>query len=286
MVVAFLVSWIDRKVSALVHWRVGPPVLQSYYDFMKLMKKETIIPKEANTIVFLLSPIVSFAALVLISILLVKSNITRTGYMGDIIVVIYMLIIPSLAVMMGGAASANPLASLGASREMKMVLSYELPFIIALCVVLIKTQGALGIDGIISYQVQNGIIIGSVSGFLAFVVTFICFQSKMAQIPFDIPEAEQEIMGGAVIEYSGPPLGLFVISRWILMALLPYLIVILFLGGVNSILGICKYVAVLVLVILTKNTNPRLTIKQTVNFFWGYVTIIAVAAVILAFIGL
>jgi NADH-quinone oxidoreductase subunit H len=286
MVAAFAVSWVDRKVSALVQWRVGPPPLQPLYDFLKLLHKETTIPAGGSVVVFLLSPIVSFATLVLVSTILLKSNMTMEGAVGDIFAVIYLLVIPSFAVILGGAASANPLASLGSSREMKMVLAYELPFILAVCVVLIKTSGAIGIADILAYQAQNGMIIGSISGFLAFIVTIICFQSKMGQIPFDTAEAEQEIVGGAMIEYSGPPLGFFVASRWILMAVLPLLAVILFMGGVNTVAGILRYLLVVVIVILIKNTNPRLRINQTIRFFWGPLTLLAVVAVILAQLGL
>lgn len=285
VIAAFLVSYIDRKVTALLQWRVGPPFLQPVWDFLKLLKKETIIPENSNMTVFLLAPVVSFSSLILVATILLMTNISGTGFVGDVFVVIYLLLIPSIAVMMGGAASANPLASLGASREMKMVLAYELPFILALCVVIIKT-GAVNLSEIIIVQQANGMVAGSLSGILAFCVAIICFQSKMAQVPFDLPEAEQEIMGGALIEYSGPPLGLFVLSRWILMAIIPFFTVVLFLGGVGSLWGILKYLLVVVLVILFKNTNPRLRINQTLRLFWGPVTAVAVISVILAFLGL
>lgn len=284
--VAFLASWIDRKVSALLQWRVGPPVFQPVYDFFKLMKKETLVPETGSMVVFLLSPVIGFSALILVAVILANTVMTGQGFVGDVFVIIYLLLIPSIAVIMGGASSGNPLASLGSSREMKMVLSYELPFIIAVSVVLIKTGGAINISEIISIQHSDGLVIGSLSGFLAFIVTLVCFQSKMAQIPFDVPEAEQEIMGGALIEYSGPPLGFFIVSRWILMAVLPLLTVILFLGGISSFWGIFKYVGVLVLVILMKNTNPRLRIDQILKMFWGPVMILAVVSVVLAFLGL
>ncbi|MEA3506008.1 MAG: complex I subunit 1 family protein [Elusimicrobiota bacterium] len=283
---AMIVSWIDRKVTALLQWRVGPPVFHPFYDFWKLLKKETLIPEGGSIMVFLLSPAVSFSALVLVSVILLKTTLTSMAYVGDIFVVIYLLLIPSFAVIMSGAASSNPLASLGASREMKMVLSYELPFILAVCVVLIKVGGITDLAGITAYQQIHGAFIGSVSGFLAFIITVLCFQSKMAQIPFDLPEAEQEIMGGSMIEYSGPPLALFVAARWILMALLPLFITMLFLGGIYSAWGILKYVGVVVIVILIKNTNPRLRINQTLRFFWGIVTGAALLAVVLAFLGL
>ncbi|MGM0441482.1 MAG: complex I subunit 1 family protein [Elusimicrobiota bacterium] len=286
MAVAFFVSWLDRKVSALVQWRVGPPLFQPVYDFFKLMNKETLIPRNSSLLTFLISPVMSFSSVILIGFILLKTNLAVEGFGGDILVVVYLLLIPSFAAIMSGASSTNPLASLGSSREMKLVLSYELPFILALSVVFIKTGGLIDLGQIISFQQSNGLLAGSLSGILALIVTIICFQSKMAQIPFDIPEAEQEIMGGVMIELSGPPLGLFVVSRWILMSVLPLLTVILFLGGINSWVGILKYVGLVVIVILLKNTNPRLRINQTLRFFWGPVTLVAGLSVVLALLGL
>ncbi len=286
LVVSLAVSWIDRKVSALVQWRVGPPVMQPVYDLIKLMKKETLIPSGASPVVFLLAPAFSFAALGLVSLILFNSNLYASGFIGDILVVVYLLVVPVFSLIMAGASSANPLASLGASREMKTALSYELPFILALGVVIIKTGGALDIGEIISVQRLSGPVIYSLSGIIAFAVVILCFQAKMMQVPFDISEAEQEIMGGAIIEYSGPPLGFFVVSRWMLMALLPLLAVILFMGGIGSFTGVIKYIAVLVIAILIKNTNPRLRINQTLRLFWGPVTLAAAAGVLLALLGL
>ncbi|MFC1570100.1 NADH-quinone oxidoreductase subunit H, partial [bacterium] len=127
-----LVSWVDRKVTARVQWRVGPPLLQPFWDFVKLLGKETIIPKGSAKTVFLLAPLLGLSAVALVSTILWRSILDpQTGFAGDLIVVLYFLMVPSLAVILGGFASRNPIASLGASREMKLMLGYELPFILA-----------------------------------------------------------------------------------------------------------------------------------------------------------
>ncbi|MGM0568663.1 MAG: complex I subunit 1 family protein [Elusimicrobiota bacterium] len=286
LLVAFAVSWIDRKVSALVQWRIGPPPLQPFYDFFKLMKKETLVPGNTPAFIFLLAPALGFASVMLVSLILFKSNLYQVGFVGDIFAVVYLLMVPVFSLLMAGALSSNPLASLGASREMKMALSYELPFILCLSVVIIKTGGMTGLGDIIFAQNSSGPVIYSLSGIIAFVVVLLCFQAKMMQIPFDISEAEQEIMGGTLIEYSGPPLGFFILTRWALMAVLPFFAVILFTGGVSSPLGLLKYIGVIVISILIKNTNPRMRIDQALKFFWGPVTGAAALSVILALAGL
>ncbi|PIV63647.1 MAG: carbon monoxide-induced hydrogenase proton translocating subunit CooK, partial [bacterium (Candidatus Ratteibacteria) CG_4_9_14_3_um_filter_41_21] len=127
-VIGCLASWIDRKVTARVQWRVGPPILQPFYDLVKLSGKETIVPRGGAKLTFLTTPIVALSAITLVSTLTWRVLLSpQTTFIGDLIVVIYLLTIPSIALIISGAASGNPLASLGASREMKLILGYELP---------------------------------------------------------------------------------------------------------------------------------------------------------------
>ncbi|MEE9315745.1 MAG: complex I subunit 1 family protein [bacterium] len=290
--VGLLVSWIDRKVTARVQWRVGPPLLQPLYDFVKLLGKETIVPQAGAKLTFLLSPLFGLAAVTIVSTLLWLMMISpKVTFLGDLIVVIYLLAIPSICVIIGGFASGNPLASLGASREMKMVLAYELPFILAIFTPVIQAQGAIRLGDLLQYQWANSIFLNSWSGLIAFVVAIICMQAKLALVPFDIPEAETEIIAGPYIEYSGVPLALYKLTRWMMLFVVPMFLVIMFMGGIvfsgwHILWGILKYVLLLVIIILMRNTNPRLRIDQAIKFFWGPMTILAVVGVILAFLGL
>lgn len=290
--VGILVSWIDRKVTARVQWRVGPPLLQPLYDFVKLLGKETIVPQAGSKLTFLLSPLFGLAAVTIVStILWLVMIFPQQTFLGDLIVVIYLLAIPSICVIIGGFASGNPLASLGASREMKMILAYELPFILAIFTPVIQAQGAIRLGDLLQYQWANSIFLNSWSGFIAFVVAIICMQAKLALVPFDIPEAETEIIAGPYIEYSGAPLALHKLTRWMMLFVVPMFLVIMFMGGIlfsgwHILWGILKYVLLLVIIILMRNTNPRLRIDQAIKFFWGPMTILAVIGVVLAFLGL
>lgn len=282
-----LASWVDRKVTARIQWRVGPPWFQSFADFVKLLGKETIIP-EGSGFMFLLAPFLGLVSTTVVATLIGRIMLNpQVSFLGDLIVVVYLLVIPAICVIMGGAASANPLASVGVSREIKLILSYELPFILSLIVAIIKSGASIRIGDIILHQVNHGSIWFSFSGGIAFVVGILCMQAKLGLVPFDMAEADQELMGGVCIEYSGLPLAIFKLMRQMMLIVLPLLLISLFWScSYNIGWIILKYISLLVVIILIKNTNPRLRIDQAMRFFWGPVTALAMIAVILAMLGL
>lgn len=290
-VIGLLASWIDRKVTARVQYRVGPPILQPLIDITKLLGKETCIPRGASKTTFLMAPVVGLTSVILVSSLLWVNNINpNSSFLGDLIVVLYLLTIPSISIMIGGFASRNPLASLGASREMKLILSYELPFVLAVLVPVIKSNFSLRLGEILGFQAQNGVIVGNLSGFLALVVALLCMQAKLALVPFDIPEAETEITSGPLIEYSGSGLAIYRLMKNMLLFVLPFFLIILFMGGLrfdglHLLSGVLKYVGLIALITVIRNTNPRVRIDQAVRFFWGPMTTIAIIAVIFALLG-
>lgn len=288
-ITGLIASWIDRKLTARIQFRVGPPFLQPFYDLAKLFGKETLIPKAASKGIFLTAPLLGLTAVTLESTILwsVIFHPERT-FIGDLIVILYLSIIPSLAVILGGAASRNPLASIGAGREMKLILGYELPFILA-CLVPIIKSGSILLGNIVDYQANHGLIVSAPSGILAFIVALFCVQAKLTLTPFDIPEAETEIIAGPYTEYSGFPLAIFKLTKAMLLFVLPMLLVTLFLGGKVStgwslVLDLLKYLGVLILIILIRNTNPRVRIDQAIKFFWLYLTCLALLGVFLALV--
>ena len=293
-VVGMFAHWFDRKITARVQWRVGPPFFQPVYDFVKLIGKEVVVPQGGSRFLFLSAPLFGLAATTVVAALLIRTIIIPgETFVGDLIVVIYLLTVPSQAVILGAFASANPLASLGGSREMKLILSYELPFVLALLVPVIQAGSTIKLGGILLHQAQHGAVIASVSGVIAFVICLLCMQAKLAKVPFDAPEAETEIMGGAYIEYSGAALGLFKLTQWMMLFVLPLFLMVIFVGAVNwqqtwlnLFWAALIYIGILLFITLIRNTNPRLRIDQIMKFFWVKVTPFAVLAVILAFLGL
>jgi NADH-quinone oxidoreductase subunit H len=249
--------------------------------------KETLVPEQAQRTVFMAAPLVGLAGVLLLSTLLWRISIAPAEpFVGDIIVAIYLMVLPSLALILGSSASASPHAAIGTSREMKLVMGYELPLVLAFIVVIIKSGGNLSLAAIAG---QTPVL--SISGFLAFFVALLCVQAKLGFVPFDIAEAETELGSGVLMEYSGALLAVWKVMQAMMLVALPLFLVVVFLGGFGTSLpggllaGIGKYVLVVVLVVLIKNTNPRVRIDQAMKFFWFYCGIALVAAVILAAIG-
>ncbi len=286
-VVGLFLTWIDRKVTARIHWRVGPPWFQPYADFLKLLLKETIIPEGSSKVLFLLGPLLGLVAMSILAVMLFSMNFDPTNtFVGDLIVIIYLFALPPIGVIIGGSASKNPLASVGASREMTQYFAYELPFLFAIAVVILKAGGSIRFGEIILAQQASGSFLYSVSGVIAAIVILLSIQAKLSFIPFDIPEAEQEIMAGPYIEYSGVALALYKIARAMMFFLLPVFLISILWGGFNNWWAILKFLLIVVLIVLIKNTNPRLRIDQSLKFFWLGLGILSILGLILAFNGL
>ena len=291
-IVGAFLSWFDRKITARVQFRNGPPVLQPFYDFFKLLLvKETILPKNGSQILFLLAPVLAVcgAALAGIFILLPLMNIS-SGFRGDVLVIFYLLTIPSFSYIIGALASGNPLASVGASREMKLILSYEFPFLLLIAAIIMKTGQHLDLYSIINTQ-QSGVpFIGSISGVLLFITGLFCIQAKLAMVPFDMPEAEAEITEGIFIEYSGAAFALIKLAKYIMLFVLPCFIIALLFGGfklsgIGILWAVLKVLGVVLLLTLVRNTNPRVKIKQAISFFLIWMNLIAAIAIVLISFG-
>lgn len=292
-VLGLIVGWLDRKVSARVQYRVGPPFFQNFNDFFKLLGKETIIVRDGIHSLFVIAPLVALGSTVLIATLIGITLFQWLGVandFGDLIVIMYLMMVFSVMVILGGSASGNVYSSLGAGREIKLLLADELAFILVCLVAVIKAGYTFRLDAILATQHAQGMFIASPSGAIAFVVGLLCIQAKMTLPPFHIPEAETEIIEGPLMEYSGPLLGFWKLSQAMLWVALPFLLIALFLGGFavegyGILWSLLKYVGIVVVMILIKNTNPRIRIDTALHFFWKILTPLAFLAIILAVLG-
>ena len=285
-----LVGWVDRKVSARFQFRVGPPLFQNFNDFFKLLGKETILVKDGLHWLFVAAPLMAFGMLVLVSATVGSALFFQSGYGGDVIVVMYLLMVYSIMVILGGSSTGNVFSSLGAGREIKLLLADELAFILVCLVPIVKSGYKLRLDDLLASQSGGGPFVGSVSGVIAFLVGLLCIQAKMALSPFHISEAETEIVEGPLMEYSGPLLAFWKLNHFMMYVIFPFLLILLFFGGFRLegwgiLWAVLKYLLIVVLMIIIKNTNPRVRIDQAVRFFWKIAAPLAFIALILAVMG-
>lgn len=288
---AFLV-WFDRKITARVQFRTGPPFLQPYYDFFKLLLvKETILPKYGSPLLFLLTPVFAvFGATMAGVLILLPLFGINSGLRGDMLVIFYLLTIPSFSYIMGALSSGNPLAAVGGSREMKLILSYELTFLLVIAGIIMKSDQQFNLHSVISAQQETSPFIGSLSGVLLFIAAIFCVQAKLSLVPFDMPEAEAEITEGIFIEYSGAPYAFIKLAKQMMLFILPAFLTAMFLGGFNLhgagiIWSVMKITAVVLLLTLIRNTNPRVKIDQAIRFFSIWMNLVAVIALVLIGFG-
>jgi NADH-quinone oxidoreductase subunit H len=222
-------------------------------------------------------------------ILLPLFNIT-TGFRGDLIVIFYLLTIPSFSYIVGALSSGNPLAAVGGSREMKLILSYELTFLLVICGIIMKCGQHFELYSIIHTQQAGSPFISSISGVLLFIAAIFCIQAKLAMVPFDMPEAEAEITEGIFIEYSGAAYALIKLTKYIMLFVLPaFLVAVLMNGfkleGITILWSVLKVLAVVLILTLIRNTNPRVKIKQAISFFVIWMNLVAIIALVLIAFG-
>ena len=313
-----LLCGIDRKLVARMQKRVGPPILQPFYDFFKLCGKETIIPAAANRTVFLMAPLVGLAGLVVIQLFIPVFRFSAFKGVADVIVVLELRLIPALAVVLGGAASGAPYAGVGLSREMVTILACELPLLLVLLAVGKTVGAALGtgvcfsLTKIVEYQMANGSLLFKLSMIPAAAAFLLVIPGETGNHPFDAAEAETEICEGPLAEYSGAPLGVYKLSHAVKILTMTSLFVALFLGGIGTGLenlvfhlglaggaagAVAFLLEVLVLFLLctvltflsisvVHAVTARLRIEQLFKYYWTVVAGLALISLVLAWYGL
>ncbi len=248
---AMLYEGIDRKIHARMQNRRGPSIFQPFFDFAKLIKKEIIIPRWSNKNLLLLSPIFAIAALLLIfTIVLTQESV-------NIIILVYFLLLSAAFTIIMGFSVISPFMSIGAIREILLVVSCEIPIILSLIAVAVKQS---------SLYIQPGVFILALpfSG-LAFLLSIL---GKSSRTPFDIPEAETEIVAGYATELSGILLGFARIFSNLKIPVLISVFVTFFLGRPDSMLIYISEIFFLSFVVtIIRTITARLRIDQALKFF-------------------
>ena len=292
-------EWVDRKLYARFQNRVGPHLagpfglLQPVADLIKLLSKEDIVPMAADRLLFTLTPILAPALILLACMFLPIAGPSGTiSFKGDLIAVIALLSIYTITIYLAGEGSSNRFASIGAVRAALQLIGYEIPLTLSLLSAAIAA-GSLSIGGIVEAQAERGIWLIAGPQIIGFAIFVITSQAEMERIPFDIPEAEQEIVAGWEVEYGGRRLALFRLSKDLELILLSGLGAAIFLGGpigpvipglepvLYTIYFILKSLVVLAIFTLVRALFARLRIDQMVSFSWKYLMSLAVILVIL-----
>jgi len=294
---------IDRKLSAHMQGRIGPPIRQPFRDVIKLFTKENIIPENAVPWVFNLAPLIGLVATISILLYLPLGGFPPLlSNMGDLILILYLLIIPSIAMVIGGFASGSPYATVGAQREMATMIAYEFP----LAIIIISIAWKLSLEGVTNVFALSSIASAPIwnsagpIGFIGFIILLLTLiivtPAELSKIPFDSPEAETEIAGGILVEYSGRNLAMFYLTDGVKTIVMASLIVALFFPyNLSPLIGFGSYPAfavdivfyllkvflvILFSVTLIRVAVARLKIDQIVYTYWVPLTLLSLVGLI------
>jgi len=224
---------IDRRVAARLQRRVGPPLMQPLWDVFKLLTKETLIPATANEAAFLLAPVLGLTGVLVTAAVMPIGGVWSgvTG-LGDLLLLLYLLPIPAMALMIAGSSSSSPYGALGFSREMTIMFAYELPLIAAFLAAGARAGGegaqVLSLAHIIAYQTANGPNALDPVMWPALAALLVFIPGTLSAGLFDIPEAEPEVIEGPLLEYSGPLLAAFNLMSAVKLVVVLELVVALF----------------------------------------------------------
>lgn len=265
VIVGGLFYWFYRKFRARSQGRIGPPWYQYFADLIKLFSKESNITQKSIRYLSALAPIVSICSLVLIVAILPIGSGSLMSFKGDLIIALYLLTLPGFAIGIAGLASRSPYGIIGSRREARIAASYGIPFALSALTVAFYTQ-SLTISSIVEYQIKNGIFFLRYP--LATIAFLLCLLPIMGRRPFDAPDADTEIIGGPLTEYSGTPLGLFELANGLKWFVAPvFTVFLLFGGGANVIELLLKCLGLVIFVSIIDIIYTRYRTDQSFKFF-------------------
>ncbi len=301
MAAGLLLMGIDRICAARMQMRQGPPLLQPFIDIRKLLSKQSVIPANAVPFIFNAAPIVAFASAVMVLLYIPIGSINPAGALvpvvsewGDLILIMYLLTIPALAMVVGGFASGSPYASVGAQREMVTMIAYEFPLAIAIVAVAWRLAVAGFADPFSVLTIASTPIwsvvgpVGIIGCIILLLVLAWVTPAELSRVPCDTPEAETELCGGLLVEYSGRNLALFTLSMAVKLVAMTGLTVLLFIPwnlspvlsltgpvamGADLLFFLIKVILVtFVSVSLIRVSMARFRINTIVTLYWGWLT--------------
>ncbi len=277
---AGLFSWVERRLIGRFHNRVGPNrwgpfgMLQPMADLVKLLTKEDLIPKGADRILFTIVPVAMLAPVILTMAVVPFAKDTALANLNvGVLYILAVTSITSIAIFMAGWASDNRYAMFGASRGVAVLISYEVPVVMSLLGVVL-VAGSMSLDDVVSAQAVPFFLVQP----LAFFVFLAGTSAELNRTPFDLAEAESEIIAGFHIEYSGVKFALIQAAEFGAVLTTSAVMVTLFLGGwsgpFSAYLGWAWFllkIGVLAFIFSwVRATFPRLRIDQMLAFAWKF----------------
>jgi formate hydrogenlyase subunit 4 len=300
---ALLFDGADRVVHARMQRRVGPPLLQPIYDIVKLMGKENIVPRRASRFFFTLAPWLALVVTSMIFLYIPVGPRAVLGTEGDMILIVYLLAMGGVVMAVGGFACGNPIANIGAGREVTLMMSYEFPLAIVISTMawVAYRSGMPGspfsLETFASTSVWRAVgEVGDVGLVCLFLSLAFVVPGEIGKGPMDIPEAKTEILDGLIIEYSGVNLALlkatfalrsFAISAFMTSLFVPLSFAGLFGGGFFiAILDflffwVKVFFVQMIFVTLMRTSFGRLKIWQASQFYVMRVAGLSVTGMIL-----
>ena len=277
---------VMRKVTARVQSRQGPPLYQPYLDLLKLLRKENLV--SAPNWAFRLAPLLALASmLAAVVILPLHGQENIFSQKADLMTLIYLLTLSGFSVLIGALASGNPFGSVGASREMMTIIMLE-PVLAMTIILGAVRSGTMSLSG----AMQGVASSRGLSYFLMLGVYLLALQAFVSRQPFDIPEAEVEILEGPYVEYSGPNYALFRYTLNIKRMFYAWLLVNGFLSFLRPasflldlVLQTVLIIFLFVLISVVGATHPRFRIDQAIKYY-AFLIVLALAAVGLGVSGL
>lgn len=277
-------EWVDRKLVARFQNRLGPRWFQPLADTVKLLAKEEIIPHGVHPGLFILLPIIALASALAAALYTPLFGLQPAfTFRGDLIVTLYMLSVMTLCLGLAGANTVTRFSLIGATRTLTQLFSYEAPFLLALLGPAIAA-GTWQIAGINTYAQESLWLI--VSQPIGFGVALIGLMGKLELPPFDAPEAETEIVAGAMTEYSGRGFALFRIGKNVELVVGLTLVSAFYLGGLaNPVEFLLKTLVLLLVIAVLQSLFARLRIDQTVGLWWRIGALLALVQLLAIIAG-
>jgi len=283
-VYGLFLQWFDRKLCAVMQNRMGPPWFQPYADFVKLLAKEVIVPDAADSAMFRALPFFAIAALMTALVSIPVGRSALFSFQGDMIAVIYLLTIPTVTFFLAGWSSTSPYSTVGAMRVLTQLFAYEVPLMLSLIGPAILA-GSWNISEISAFFAAHMALIPA--QLLGFLAAILALQGKLERMPFDIPHAKNEIVGGQFTEYTGRLLDFFLLAVDMELVVGAALLNAVFLGGALGFTGLAAIIVFLAktlfitfLLALLKVLMARIRIEQIINFCWKYLAPVAMAQVL------